>query len=676
MDYLLRTFAHIRSTIGNYKRGRLDIARALARMPAQPAYTRRLTPNAPFPAPDGPADVLIKNARPFPSSGSRAPVSIALKGSHISHIGGDIAGLADINTRVIDARGASVIPGLCDAHVHLMVGAEYYQGCDVGAVTSQEEFVRAVTIFVNQHPAYSVYYVYNLHYQDNPVIPGHAARKMLDRIVADKPLFVYAHDLHTGWANTRALETAGIMRPMPPYPHLLTELNLSGNLLLDREHLPSGELKEPPVYFLVEEALRRRYPFSVAQKKSFLRQACHYLASLGLTGVHNMGLALPEEDIECVMLLLELEAEKRLPLRVHSSYSIVPDEHMLMDVAQAAAIRNHLDQARQGSLDLPQLRRYLLDAMERTMRMRQQEKQVQSGAFALWHHFITSFAHIISQAHVAEYRQRTDRQQGHGKGLVAPAARVQCNAVKLFMDGVVEKDTAFRLDQHPQPGIPAFSKEELDLVVACADRLGLQVAAHSIGNGAVNAVLNAVERARGKNADIDKRRGQRVRHRIEHIELCNIFDIPRFSRLDVIASMQALHERPPVTLWHKKVPELEWPTAFAWQSLLKSGACLVFGSDWPIVSCNCFDGIQRACTRRAWKSGMPNQGLTMAQALRAFSTSTAYAEYREEQAGRLRENMVADLVVLDHDLAQYTGDYSNITVVHTISNGEIVYAAG
>ncbi len=676
MNNYLRTYAYVRNRLHNLKRIQADLDRSIHAIVPPPAYTQPLEP--PFPDGDisGPADILITNACIFsapPLCGDT--VTIAIKNKRIAYVGCDSAGLTDGQTLRIDAGGRSVIPGLCDGHVHLMVGAEHHQGCTVEDVIDVDTLRKRLQAFVQEHPDYPVYYVYGLHYLDTPLIPPRRARQMLDDIVADKPLFVYAHDLHTGWANTRAIEIADLMHQMPPYPEFIRELELTGNIELDENGYPSGELREPLVYFLVEEALRRRFPLTVEQKKSYLEQACCNLASLGLTSVHAMGLGLPEEDIECLLLLLELEAEDRLPLRVHSSYSIVPDEMMLEDVLQAADVRNHLEQARQGHITLPDLHRHLFEVMKTVLHMRQGEKRLQAtDPSTMWHRFKDDFSHIVTQVHVAEHGRRGEQlyQISAGKRL-DPVGKVQCKAVKLFMDGVVEKDTAFRLDHHPLPGIPAFSPRELDQLVLLADRLGLQMAAHCIGNGAVNALLNSIESARQKNADIDRQRGQKVRHRIEHIEMCNDFDIPRFCQLEVIASMQALHERAPMTLWHEKVPEIEWSTAFAWKSLIESGATLVFGSDWPIVSCNCFEGIQRATERKPWKAGMTDQHLTLEQALAAFSSQAAEVEYNENIKGKIQVGMLADLVILSDNLGKNRGDYSKVTVAYTICDGTVVY---
>jgi len=660
------------------KRTRSDFERSLNEVVPPSAYIRSLHAAVSVPDLSGPADVLIRNARIFPADSAwREPVTIAVKNGYIARIDSDNAGLADCRTMIIDAGGCSVIPGLCDGHVHLMVGAEHNQGCSVEDVRDSDTLRRRLRDFIHRHPDYRVYYVYGLHYLDPPLIPPGAARRMLDEIVADKPLFIYAHDLHTGWVNTRALETADLMHRMPPFPELLRELEMCGNLELDRDGLPSGELREPPVYFVVEEALRRCYPLSVGEKMSHLEQACRDLASRGLTSVHAMGLGLPEEDIECLLLLLELEHEGRLPLRVHASCSVVPDEMMLEDVLHAAEVRNYLERARRGEITLPELHHHLLELMKKTLLLRQNEKQVPaSGPHALWNHFVRNFTHIITSSHVEEHGERGRRLRCRSESTrLAPVGKVQCKAVKLFMDGVVEKDTAFRLDHHPLPGIPAFSGRELDLVVRLADRVGLQVAAHCIGDGSVNAMLNSIESTRRHNAEIDRQRGELVRHRIEHIEMCTSFDLARFRDLGVIASMQALHERAPMTLWHEKVPEIEWPTAFAWKTLLDSGATLVFGSDWPIVSCNCFEGIQRATSRKPWRPGMPDQYLTLEQALAAFSSHAAEAEYGEQYRGSIREGMQADLVILSGNLVQCQGDYSTVVVTHTICDGAVVYSA-
>ncbi len=676
MDYLLRTYAYVRNQVRTLKRKSSKNKTRKNDFTPPPAYTASLQSSLPDIDTSGTADILIKNARVFPADDEdRGLASISIKSGRIVSVTPGAEDMQGENTTVIDAEGGSVISGFRDCHLHLMAGLEQAQGCDTGDIENTQDLKARLKQFISEHPHDPAYYAYGLHYTDIPIIPPQQARHVLDEIEAEKPVFIYAHDLHTGWANTKALEIAGLMRRMPPYPELIRELKLEKNLVLDQDQLPGGELREPPVYFLVDEALRRHSPLSVEQKKSRLEKTCRNLAALGLTSVHNMGLDLPEEDIECLLLLLELEEEDRLPLRVHSSCSVVADENMFEDIMRAARVRDSLEMARSGLIDSSVLRERLLKEMKEALDSRKEEKTIPASNSALRDHFTHLFTNIISPEHIEQHTRRVRKIKDQApKKQLSPPGKVQCKAVKLFMDGVIEKNTAFRLDQHPVPGIPAFDSEDLDRVVCLADHLGLQVAAHCIGNGAVNAMLNSVEKARVENSQTDQKRGEKVRHRIEHIELCNSFDIPRFSQLKVIASMQALHEREPVTLWHKKVPEIEWPTAFAWKSLVDSGAILVFGSDWPIVSCNCLKGIERAVRRRPWKAGLPDQHLDLTQAVAAFSSSGTMAEYAENIRGRVKQGMQADLVVLSENLLEYAGEYDRIKVLWSISDGRIQYA--
>ncbi len=634
-----------------------------------------------IPAKGAPADVAIVNAK---IHGHPDADSVLLKGNQIMFIGKNSVAEEYIrkSTRIIDAKQGYVLPGFCDSHVHLTIGAEYYQGCDVDKVGSYSELSQKITEFASEHPELQALHAYGLHYLTPPIIPAENARQVLDKIVPDRPLFIYAHDLHTGWANTKALEEAGIMQKMPPFPEIIEQLDLSGNIELDDKGFPTGELREPEAYFLVEGALRTKFPLSAEQKLDYLRETCNYLAALGVTSVHNMGLALPEEDIELLILLLELEERGELPVRVASSFSVVSDENMFTDIDTAARIRDALRDAREGLLPLGDLHKMLTDELHEASQLRHQscvyagERHPEIDKVSHVHH--RNSEQLLSMVHGIHVKPHLERlakriKQTENKAL-SKSGKVELHAVKIFMDGVIEKNTAYRSDVPPLAGIPAFCHDELMAAAIRADRLGLQVSAHSIGDASVSAVLDAVKKSRSLHENEDKKRGHRIRHRIEHIELCAPEDIDRFCREEVIPSMQALHERPPVTLWHQKVPESKWATAFPWQSLLQTGAHLTFGSDWPIVSCNCLEGLHRAVTREPWKPGLPNQGLTFEQGLSAFTTGNAYAGYQEQVRGKLIPGMLADLVVIAGKLDYDAPDPEKLKCVCTICDGGVTYS--
>jgi len=260
------------------------------------------------------------------------------------------------------------------------------------------------------------------------------------------------------------------------------------------------------------------------------------------------------------------------------------------------------------------------------------------------------------------------RREQHG-------SRLRSGFVKLFMDGVLESWTALLLqDYADRPGWSGeslFSLEDFTRLVAECDRRGLQVAVHAIGDGAVRRALDGFEAVQNQNGRRDSR------HRIEHIELVHPDDLPRFARLGVIASMQPLHlptrESDP---WRQRAGQARWGHSFAWESLRRAGARLVFGSDWPVVKPNPLLGIQTALGRRPWASGLPDQRQDLAQALAAYTCDAAFAEFQESRKGRIRPAMLADLVLLSDDLESVPiEDMSQTTPVMTVCGGRIVYEA-
>jgi len=626
----------------------------------------------------GTADIAVINAN---LHGYDDADTVLIKGRHIAEVGNfeNIKGFIGESTKVIDAGNGYLFPGLCDSHVHLMIGVEHYQGCDVDDVRSFEDLSQRIKTFISENKDLDVVHVYGLHYMDTPIIPAKRARECLDTIVCDRPLFIYAHDLHTGWVNTSALKISGFFEKMPPWPQAIEQLGQCDNIELDSQGYPSGELREPESYFMVEGNLRIKFPLSVEQKLDYLHKTCCYLNSLGITSVHNMGLDLQEEDFELLLLLLELEEQGRLPLRVSNSFSVVPDEHVLTDIDNTARIRDALRKAADGEMLLGNLHKLLVDEMEQVSKQRHNAfkssaQRAQKHISKAHHQCSSQINSMIYDIHVKPHIERvTARLRKIGNKIAGKNSKVELKGIKIFMDGVVEKDTAYCSGIARKEGIPAFNPEELQTTVNRADRLGLQVCAHCIGDASVTATLDVVEKVRELHAGEDTRRGHRIRHRIEHIELCSPGDIKRFHEYDVIPSMQPLHERPPVTMWHEKVPESKWETAFPWQSFLSTGASLTFGSDWPIVSCNCIEGLQRAVTRLPWKTGMINQGVSFEQGLRAFTGGNAYAEYHENIRGQIKPGMLADLAVFSGKLSEHAPSPSELQCICTICDGEVVF---
>ena len=168
--------------------------------------------------------------------------------------------------------------------------------------------------------------------------------------------------------------------------------------------------------------------------------------------------------------------------------------------------------------------------------------------------------------------------------------------VKVFYDGVLDSWTAVMVEPYADRpdwvGEPLFTPQQfIDLAVAI-DKRGLQIAVHSIGDGAVRAVLDGYEAAQKANGKRDSR------HRVEHIEVTTAADVPRFAELGVIASMQPSH--PPGAMDFPLEPTVSrigpdrWPLSYAWRTLKEAGAHVVFASDWPVAAIDPILSIQAA----------------------------------------------------------------------------------
>ncbi len=259
----------------------------------------------------------------------------------------------------------------------------------------------------------------------------------------------------------------------------------------------------------------------------------------------------------------------------------------------------------------------------------------------------------------------------------ASTDKVRGGLVKFFMDGVIESYTGLLLDEYEgRPGwrgTSQFEPEHFTELALAADKHGLQIAVHCTGDGAVRRVLDTYEIVHRQNG------GRDSRHRIEHIELVDDSDMPRFSQLGVIAAMQPLHvpkEIGSFDPWPARVGPRRYRRSFTWQTLRKAGARLAFGSDWTVASMNPMTGIHAALNRIPWQDGDPNQSQTLEDTLLGYTRDAAYAEHMEHEKGILKTGYLADVVMLSEDIFQTPKeDIKHVKAMLTICDGEITYEA-
>ncbi|CAK6478411.1 amidohydrolase [Peribacillus simplex] len=257
--------------------------------------------------------------------------------------------------------------------------------------------------------------------------------------------------------------------------------------------------------------------------------------------------------------------------------------------------------------------------------------------------------------------------------------KLQFSGLKQFVDGTVTGHTAYFLkpysDQLDICGHPALDPEVLIDRVVKADELGFRIRFHAIGDAAIRLALDAFEEAVRKNGKRDSR------HTIEHIEVIDSDDIERFSKLGVIASMQPDHMAASSREVYSSIigPERE-KNVFLTKSLLNTGASLALGTDFPVsISLNPMRQIYTAITRvdssgDSQNTWHPEQKLTLAEALQAYTYGSAYGCFREHELGTIEEGKLADLVVLDRNLFDIPeSEVLKTKVELTINDGKVVY---
>ncbi|MBZ9964537.1 amidohydrolase [Mesorhizobium sp. BR1-1-2] len=550
------------------------------------------------------ADLIVINGRVLTMDDDNPSTdAVAVKNGAIVALGSraSIEEFKGPATRIIDARGGSVLPGFIEAHMHLFSGAAELAHLQLSGVHGFEALQRAIRDYASTHPDAKMLVGQGVDY--TVLDDERVTRHHLDAILPDRPFVMAAPDHHTMWANTRALDMAGILSGRTLGP--------GNEIVMGDDGLANGELREGeafgPVLDLAGEGRVRLGlatggepdPMPSAEERAadrdIMRRGLAWCARHGITSIQNM-----DGNLYQLELLAEIEAEEGLPCRVQIPFHY--KNFMTLDMLDKAS----------------------------AMAERYNSEWLSSGM------------------------------------------------VKVFYDGVLDSWTAVMIEPYADRpdwvGEPLFTPRQfIDLAVAI-DRRGLQIAVHSIGDGAVRAVLDGYEAAQKANGKRDSR------HRVEHIEVIAASDVPRFAELGVIASMQPPH--PPGAMDFPLEPTVSrigparWPLSYAWRTLRSAGAHVVFASDWPVSPIDPILGIQAAVMRKPWASSDPDQSFSLRESLAAYTVEGAYAEFAEHRKGTLKPGYMADLVVLSADIEKTAPtDLHKVRPITTICGGKVTYQA-
>ncbi len=546
-------------------------------------------------------DLIVTNARVITMNpGQPRAEAVAIAAGRIVAVGAraEVEALAGQGTRMVDARGRSVLPGFVESHLHLVLGGAELAHLQLGHVQGAGALRAAVHDFSAKNQGAGLLMGQGTSYD----LLGRAmTRADLDAICPDRPLALMSPDHHTVWANTAALRAAGILHgALMPRGH---------EVVMGPDGIATGELREfeafAPVIALGGEARLNLgiatggepdpWPTEaeLAIDRAKVRAGLRHCAAHGITSMVNM-----DGNRFTLDLLRGIQAEGDLLARVKVPFHFKP--HMeLAELARAEAMTRDYDDE--------------------------------------W---------------------------------------LSCGFVKMFMDGVVDSRTAFQLEDYPGfPGHrsePLFAPARFNQIATAIDRMGLQMAVHCIGDGAVRTVIDGYAAAQGANGVRDSR------HRIEHIELISRADIPRLAQHGIVASLQPPH--PPGVMDFPMMPTMgiygrdRWRDAYLWRSLREAGARIAYASDWPVTDVSVMRGLQAAVTRAPFAEDCADERLSLIDSVEAYTSGGAWAAHRDHVTGRLMPGLAGDLVMIDGDVEGVPGDMLGQTgIALTVCGGRITH---
>ena len=522
------------------------------------------------------ASLLIANARVWTDGRvDERTDAIAVAGGRVLAVGraAELEPLLRADTGRLDAGGATVTPGLVDAHLHLLAWARSLDEVALAGAASRREALGRVAHFLAAEPGAGP--VSGRGWDANAWSEP-PERASLDAVSGERPVLLHSKDYHTLWVNSAALREAGVTGATPDPD--------GGRIERDAAGEPTGVVREHAVRLFAGLEARAARGSDLER----LARAARRLHGHGVTMVHDF------EGIETLRLLRALTRAPGLPrLRVVA--------HLPHAGIEAALV-----------LGL---------------------------------------------------------ESGVGDDLF------RYGAVKLFADGTLGSHTAALLEPYEgtaETGMDLVPPPELARAVAQAAAGGLSVAIHAIGDRAVRSALDAIEASAGTLAKLA------LPPRIEHVQLLDPADRPRFAQLGVWASLQPSH-----CVADIEIAERGWGArtgrSYPWRSLLEAGASLAFGSDAPVEAPVPALGLHAALTRQR-VDGTPAGGFTpgeridLDEALRAYTVGGAALAGRSAGLGRIAPGCAADLVVWDADLHRLPASMlHNVRPTCTLLAGEAVH---
>ncbi len=533
-------------------------------------------------APKPSADLLILNAH-IVTMDTRHPAATAaaIQGNHFVWVGeSSEASHRFPKGQSIDLHGATVLPGIIDAHTHLIELGKSLVRLNLKGVANEQAAVERVKQRVSS--AAPNEWILGWGWDEGKWASHYPDNHALSDVSPNNPVFLVGLHTFAAWANKRALELSGITKD--------TQDPAGGRILRDEKTgEPTGILLNH-AQDLVEKHIP---PMTLEQTEQALALAAQECIRSGLTSVQ-------EAKVSAIMIdaFRDMIRQNRMPLRIYG----------MLDGSDSALVSQWL---RRG----PE---------------------------------------------------------------IDPNHHLTVRAFKLFADGALGSRGAALLQPYsdapqtrgtfitPEPAVYDLTRRSL--------QKGFQVCTHAIGDASNRTVLDAYARAL---SEVPQAHDPRLR--IEHAQVLAPEDIPRFAKLGVLASMQPVHATSDMGWAEERLGPQRIKGAYAWQSVLQTGAHLPLSSDFPGETLNPFYGIFAAITRQDPQGNppggwYPDQRLTLDEALRGYTVEAAYAEFEERSKGSIEPGKLADFIVISDDITKLAPrDILSIRVLKTFVGGQLVF---
>jgi predicted amidohydrolase YtcJ len=529
-----------------------------------------------------PADLIVTNARIYTVDDTRPVVtSMAVRDGRIAFTGSarEAMALKGAATRVLDLGGRTVIPGMVDAHAHLLGLGEALRIVNLFGAKSYDEVIARVVARAKGVPPgqWILGRGWDQNQWGDTRFPTHEA---LSRALPNNPVYLTRVDGHAGLANATAMRAANVTAA--------TKDPSGGKIQRTANGDPTGVFIDN-----AKDLVERAIPSSTREEtRAAIRAAIAESQHWGLVGLHDAG-----ESRSTIDLMEEMAKAGEINFRL---YVMISDD--------SAAIAHYF------------------------------ARGPQSGLYDnhLW-----------------------------------------IRTVKLYADGALGSRGAALLepysDDATNKGLLVSAPAHIQDVATRALRAGFQVATHAIGDRGNRLVLDAYEAALKVDPTADHR------FRIEHAQILNHDDIPRFAELGVIPSMQAVHQTSDMYWAGSRLGQGRLLGAYAWRSLLETGIVVPNGSDFPVEAVNPLLSFHSAVARQDaenWPAGgwFPEQKMTREEALKSMTIWPAFAAFQESAMGSLTIGKLADFVILDRDIMTVADrDILGTNVVATYIGGKAVY---